>query len=88
MLKAHQQFGFFNEDDMDVKEAEEDASIIKRPHHCKSEKHGKMFEAQLRRRWKEKTGRKRQRHAGDGEEDAPRAPNHLKHFLASKGIVD
>ena len=54
----------------------------------KNEKHGVMFEAQLRRQWKEKAGRKRQRHGGDGEEDAPRAPNHLRFFLASKGIVD
>ena len=53
----------------------------------KNEKHGIMFEGQLRKKWKEKmAGRKRQREDGDGGEETPRAPNHLRLFLESKGL--
>ena len=46
-----------------------------------------MFEGQLRKKWKEKmAGRKRQREDGDGGEETPRAPNHLRLFLESKGL--
>ena len=52
----------------------------------KSQKHGVLFEGQLRKKWKEGGGRKRQRDGGDVE-DAPRAPNHCRLFLEMKGLL-
>ena len=54
----------------------------------KSEKHGVMFESHLKKRWRESGSRKRQR-GDNGEEDSitRRAPNHLRLFMESKGIV-
>ena len=52
----------------------------------KSQKHGVVFEGQLRKKWKEGGGRKRQRDGGDVE-DAPRAPNHCRLFLEMKGLL-
>ena len=54
----------------------------------KSEKHGAMFESQLKKKWKETAGgRKRQRQNEEDEGETRRAPNHLRLFLESKGIA-
>ena len=53
----------------------------------KTEKHGIMFEGQLRKRWKDRmAGRKWQREEGGVGEETRRAPNHLRLFLESKGL--
>ena len=54
----------------------------------KSDRHGVMFESQLKKRWRESGSRKWQR-GDNGEEDnvTRRVPNHLRLFMESKGIV-
>ena len=54
----------------------------------KSEKHGAVFESQLKKRWKETAGgRKRQLQNEEDVGVTPRAPNHLRLSLESKGMA-